>query len=64
MATSSATPDHTATMCANAHPPFEVYGLIRLNKGDTDMIAFFAMSMMLVTAAFAVPALMPKKTAH
>ena len=28
------------------------------------MIAFFAMSMMIVTAAFAVPALMPKKQAQ
>jgi hypothetical protein len=35
-----------------------------LNKGDTDMIAIFALSMMIVTAAFAVPALLPNRNRH
>ncbi|MAZ15310.1 MAG: hypothetical protein CL535_03120 [Ahrensia sp.] len=55
--------DYT-TVCAIAHLPDEKTALIGLNKGDIQMIAFFAMSMMFVTAAFAVPALLPKKAAH
>ena len=51
-------------MCAIAHPPDAKTALMGLNKGDIEMIAFFAMSMMFVTAAFAVPALLPKKGAH
>ena len=51
-------------MCAIAHLPDEKTALIGLNKGDIQMIAFFAMSMMFVTAAFAVPALLPKKAAR
>ena len=34
------------------------------NKGDTDMIAIFALAMMIVTAGFAVPALLPNREAH
>ena len=50
-------------MCAIAHPPDAETALMGLNKGDTKMIAFFALSMTAITAAFAVPALMPTKHA-
>jgi hypothetical protein len=34
------------------------------NKGDTTMIAFFALAMMIVTAGFAIPALLPVRNSR
>jgi hypothetical protein len=38
--------------------------LLVSNKGDTTMIALFALAMMTVTAGFAVPALLPARDAR
>jgi hypothetical protein len=34
------------------------------NEGDTTMIALFALAMMIVTAGFAVPALLPVRNSR